>query len=167
MRTVVGSVSGWKEGTGEGKGGECTLSLGMAHGYAVRVTSGTAGDTDEFAYSLGVEDRRGQTLHTAHAGTDRGIQFLNAHPIQKTELRAYHILHGKDREASSVRLITSQRVLGTRSSTAITTSQHIGANDKVLVRIDRSTRSDKLLPPARLGVCRSALCMTASTQSCM
>jgi hypothetical protein len=163
----VGSVSGWKEGTGEGKGGECTLSLGMAHGYAVRVTSGTAGDTDEFAYSLGVEDRRGQTLHTAHTGTNRGIQFLNAHPIQKTELCAHHILHGKDRKASSIRLITSQRILRTRPCTAITTSQHISADDKVLVGIDRSARSNELLPPARLGVCRSALRMTASTQSSM
>lgn len=62
-------------------------------------------------------------------------------------------------------MLASGGIDAARPSAAITASDHVGAYDKVLVSVQRSSRTDELLPPAGLGVGGCAVGMTARRQA--
>ena len=73
--------------------------------------------------------------------------------LDQTFLGAHHVGNGNNRETGMIRL-SGIRVNGLRSGRTGTTTDNIGTDHKIFIGIDRFSRSDHLVPPARLFIFR-------------
>jgi hypothetical protein len=123
----------------------------MPHSDAVWVTARTSADTDKTAHAFGKQCSSSQTLHTTHTRSYTCVQLLDAKVVEQSELRAYHVLHCKDRKSGRISLAVGG-VNGRWSSRAIASSDYVGTDDKVLVCIQWLSGPNEPLPPPRLRV---------------
>lgn len=95
---------------------------------------------------------RSKTGHTAHTTPNSRIKLLNAQTINQLPLRPDHIPDTQHRKVRAIRTPISSRLRRTRPCTPITPAQDIRAYHEILVRVERFTRANKLVPPPRRGV---------------
>lgn len=138
----------------------------MPHGDAIRMTPCTSTDAHHPSHPPWLQDPGRQTLHPAHAVAHAGVQLVHPQPVEQPELRPHHILHGQDREACGVsRPVRVSGIHGSGTRAPIAASQHVGANDKVLVRVQGRARADEPLPPPWLCVLRCATGVTRGAEA--
>ena len=109
-----------------------------------------AGDRQRREHALGIGRGPLQRLHAAHRAADHAEQRLDAQPIDQHGLRAHHVGNGDDRKIQPPHL--AGRGIGRgRPGRAHAAADHVGADDEVLVGVERPAGADHGLPPAGLA----------------
>ncbi len=91
-----------------------------------------------------------QHLHAAHRAAHNSEQRVDAEMIEQHGLRPDHVAHRDDRKIQSPRH-AGRRIGRRRARRAHAAADHVRADDKEAVRVDRPAGPDHGLPPAGLA----------------
>ena len=109
------------------------------------------GNRNRAAQHLREHRQPAQHLHSAHRAARHRKQLRNAEMVNQAFLTVHHIFNRNQREREAIRLLRRGIDAG-RPGRAFAAAEHIGANDKILVRVERLAGANHVIPPARLFV---------------
>ncbi len=105
------------------------------------------GNRDRGRHAVGIRHRPFERLHAAHRAAGDRQQPRNAQVVDQLGLQQHHVADGDHRKRQPVRA-AGLRIHRRGPGGALATAQHIGANDEILLGIERFARTDHVVPPA-------------------
>ena len=108
-------------------------------------------------HALGIGRSPLQGLHAAHRAADHAEQCLDAQAIDQHRLRPHHVGNGDDRKIQPPQF-AGCRVGRGRPGRAHAAANHIRANDKIPVGVERAAGTHHGFPPARFAGDRMHIC---------
>ena len=126
------------------------LPAEFVEGDVLRRVARAAGDRQRREHPLGIGRGPLQRLHAAHRAADNAEQRVDAEAVEQHGLRPHHVRNGDDRKIQSPHF--AGRGIGRgRAGRAHAAADHVGADDEILVGVERAAGTDHDFPPARLA----------------